>query len=365
MAEVTMTSAISNHPYTRTFHEPVSRLLRKMTDARGLGPAIPAAEIARAAERIRGHAERTPLIISEPISERCGATVAIKAEHRQRTGSFKLRGALNKTLWLSDAAAVGGIVTASSGNHGIGVATAAAIRDIPCTVYLPSGAAAPKVAAISRLGATIMTVDETDTAYAEVAARAAAIDRELTYISPYNDPQIIAGQGTIGLELLEDAERAGLGSVDAVIASVGGGGLISGIASWVTRNSPTTKMIGASPQNDQAMADSIAAGKIVELPALPTYSDGTAGAVEPEAITFPICAALIDEWIAITEAEIANSVVAMIDDHHELVEGAAGVALAAAERYGAEHPGSTIIVVSCGANLSSATLRRILNETTS
>ncbi len=326
-------------------------------------PAIAPAAITAAAARIEGNANRTPLIHSEPLSERTGATVLIKTEHRQRTGSFKIRGALNKTFSLSEQQAAGGVITASSGNHGIGVATAAASRGVPCSVYLPTGAAAPKVAAIRRLGAEVVTVDGTDTALAEVAAQAAATERGLTYISPYNDPEIIAGQGTIGLEILEDAAALNVGAIDAVVVAVGGGGLISGIASWVTQHSPGTVMIGASPKNDKAMADSIANGSIIELPALPTYSDGTAGAVEAGSITFPICAALVDQWPTVTEAEIATAVRAMIDDHHELVEGAAGVALAAAATYGTEHPGATIAVVTCGANISSSTLQRMLNET--
>ncbi|MGI9596162.1 MAG: pyridoxal-phosphate dependent enzyme [Acidimicrobiales bacterium] len=325
-------------------------------------PAIATAEIEAAARRIEGHAIRTPLVVSEPMSERAGSTIVIKAEHRQRTGSFKIRGALNKAYSLADAAADQGVITASSGNHGIGVATAAASRGIPCTVYLPAGAAAPKVAAIGRLGAEIVTVDDVDTAVAESSARAASQREGVTYISPYNDREIVAGQGTIGAELTADAADLGLGQVDAVVAAVGGGGLISGIASWIKQRSPGTAMIGASPANDQAMAASVAAGAIVEPPASATYSDGTAGAVEAGAITFPICAALIDRWMAVEEAAIAAAVTAMVDDHHELVEGAAGVALAAAHRYGVENPGSTIVVVSCGANISSETLRRMLDE---
>jgi threonine dehydratase len=326
--------------------------------------AVPTKAIEAAAGRIDGHAVHTPLLASEPMSERVGATIAIKAEHRQRTGSFKLRGALNKTFALPDEEARAGVVTASSGNHGIGVATAAAIRGIPCTVYLPRGAAAPKVAAIARLGASIETVDDTDTIVAERAARTVADQQAMTYISPYNDLDIVAGQGTIGRELLTDAETGGLGPLDAVVVAVGGGGLISGIASWLSAAAPDITIVGAQPANDQAMAASVAAGRIHEPGASPTFSDGTAGAVEADAVTFPICAALVDRWMTVSEDEIAAAVTAMISYHHELIEGAAGVALAAACRYGTEHPGATIAVVSCGANISVETLRTILNRQT-
>ena len=321
---------------------------------------VPTSEISEAAGRIEGHAVYTPLLSADALSERCGSTVRIKAEHRQRTGSFKIRGALNKTFGLSDNDAAGGVITASSGNHGIGVATAAAARGIPCTVHLPAGASPSKVAAIDRLGATIVTVDDTDTAEAERTARAAAAEQGVTFISPYNDPHIIAGQGTIGLEIADQWTSLDSGELDAVVVAVGGGGLISGIATWLKDRFPATTIIGASPANDQAMAASVAAGRIIEPPATTTFSDGTAGAVEAGSITFPICTALVDEWIAVSEAEIATAVTAMIDDQHELVEGAAGVALAAAERYGTENPGANLVVVTCGANVSSAALGAML-----
>ncbi len=325
-------------------------------------PVVSAAGIEAAAERIADHVVRTPLLRSAPLSERTGATIVVKAEHRQRTGSFKIRGALNKVFTLPAETAAAGVVTASSGNHGIGVATAAGARGIACTVYLPSGASPAKVAAIARLGATIVTVDGTDTAEAEAAARAAAVQGGLVYISPYNDPAVVAGQGTIGVEITEDSAGAGIGPVDAVVVAVGGGGLVSGIGTWIKDRWPATVLVGASPENDRAMAASVAAGSIIEPPARPTYSDGTAGAVEPDAITFPLCRDLVDRWVAVAEGDIARAVRNMIDDHHELVEGSDGVALAAAERYGRDHPGATLVVVSCGANISSDTLRRMLDE---
>lgn len=331
-----------------------------MTSGISLHPYIQPDDIVEAAGRIEGHAVRTPLVRAEPMSQRCDSTIVIKPEHRQRTGSFKIRGALNKTFGLSDEEAATGVITASTGNHGIGVATAAAARNIACTVYLPTGASASKVNAIARLGAEIVTVDHPDTALAEVSARAAAAERGITFISPYNDPGIIAGQGTIGLEIAEDWRMLEAGSLDAVVVAVGGGGLISGIATWVKHRMPEVTVIGASPENDQAMAASVVAGEIIEPPALPTFSDGTAGAVEPGSITFPICASLVDHWMAVSERAIAVAVTEMIDDHHELVEGSAGVALAAGQRYGAENPGSSIVVVSCGANVSSAALGRML-----
>ena len=294
------------------------------------------------------------------MSHRHGAVIAFKAEHQQLTGSFKLRGALNKVLGLSDAEAASGVITASSGNHGIGTATAAAVRGVPCTVFLPSGASSSKVAAIQRLGAEIVTVDSTDASLAETEARAAASAARSAYVSPYNDAEIAAGQGTIAVEILEDAAAAGIGYIDAVTVAVGGGGLMSGISTWLKHRSPNTTVIGASPANDAAMIASVGAGAITAIDASPTLSDGTAGGIEEDAITFDICRDLVDEWVTVSEADIAAAMAGFIDDHHEVIEGAAGVALAAATAYADAHPGSTVVAVLCGANVSSLTLANAL-----
>jgi threonine dehydratase len=195
-------------------------------------------EIRLALNRIGPHLRRTELAVSEPLSARHGATIAIKAEHHQLTGSFKLRGALNTVLGLDPIRARAGVVTASSGNHGIGVATAARLGRTPCTVYLPRGASPSKVAAIEAQGASIETVDSTDAYQAEVQARAVADREGATYVSPYNDPAVVAGQGTIGIEITDDAPAAGLDHIDAVVVAVGGGGLISGVATWLAEHAP-------------------------------------------------------------------------------------------------------------------------------
>ena len=311
--------------------------------------------IDEAANRIKPHVQRTPLLTSAPLSERHGADIAIKCEHLQRTGSFKVRGSANVVHSLSPDLAAEGVITASSGNHGIGVATAAASRGFACTIYLPEAAAPSKIAQIRRLGAEIVLVEGTDTSRAEMAARRAAEERGITYVSPYNDPRIIAGQGTIGKEILEDGAAP-----DAVVVSVGGGGLISGIATWIKASSPSTLVIGASAANDRAMAASIDAGEIITPHFEPTFSDGTAGGLEDDTITFDICRALVDRWVDISELEIARAVASMVDDHHHLVEGAAGVALAAATQFADTNPGTRVVAVSCGANVGTASLEAML-----
>ena len=323
---------------------------------------IETSDIAGAADRIGPHLDGTPLMVSSPLTERTGSTVAIKPEHQQLTGSFKLRGALNRVLTFTPEQREKGVVTASSGNHGIAVATAAQLTGCQATVYLPAGASPAKVAEIGRLGAAIVTVDSTDSAEAERVGREAAERDGIAYVSPYNDPMVVAGQGTIGKEILDEAAVLDVGPIDAVVVAVGGGGLISGIGTWLATNAPEIDLIGASPANDAAMIASIAAGEIVDPPTDPTYSDGTAGGIEAGAMTFPLCRDLVDEWLTVSEQAIARAVTAMIDDHHQLVEGAAGVAIAAATSYAESHPGCTVVAVSCGANVSSTTLARMLAD---
>ncbi len=317
---------------------------------------VSADNIAEAAERIKPHVDKTALTRSNPLSVRYGADILIKAEHTQRTGSFKVRGSANVIHALDPEVARRGVVTASSGNHGIGVATAAASRGITCQIFLPSNVSPSKLAQIERLGGEPILTNSTDAIEGEIAARQRAEEDGRVYISPYNDPLIVAGQGTIGKEILDDAD----GTIDAIVVAVGGGGMISGIATWVKEHSPATEIIGASAMNDRAMAASLEAGRIVSPPAAPTFSDGTAGALEDDTMTFPICQVLVDSWIDIAEVEIARAVTSMVDDHHQLIEGAAGVAIAGATRWAESNPAGRVVAVSCGANVSSSALFEML-----
>ncbi len=318
-------------------------------------------DISDAAKRIAPHITRTSLTRSIPLSERHGADILIKAEHQQRTGSFKVRGSANVVHELDPAAAQLGVITASSGNHGIGVATAAASRGVSARIFLPSNVSRAKLTQIEHLGGQAILVDSTDAIDGEIAAKDLAAHEAIPYISPYNNPLVAAGQGTIGVEILEDAP----GPIDAIVVAVGGGGMISGIATWIKEHSPRTLIIGASALNDRAMAASIEAGTVVVPDFAPTFSDGTAGAIEDDTITFPICQRLVDVWVDITERDIASAVTAMVDDHHQLVEGSAGVAIAGATQFAEENPGSRIIAVSCGGNVSAAALAEMIQLTRS
>jgi threonine dehydratase len=303
-------------------------------------------QIIDAAERIRPHLRETPLFESPGVSALVGTTVLLKLENLQHTGSFKARGALNKMLSLSPAERARGVVTASSGNHGAAVANAGRVAGLVPTVYLPENAAPIKVAKIKSLGAQVEFFGD-DSGLTEVHARRVAADTGRAYLSPYNDLEVVAGQGTIGLEIL--AQRP---AVDAVIVSVGGGGLIGGIASYLKALRPGMLVLGSSPRNSCVMAESIRRGAIQDLPSEPTLSDGTAGGVEPGAVTFELCRTLIDHFDLPEEREIAAGMRIAFDTERLVVEGAAGVAIATAIRERDRLAGKTVAIVLCGGNVS-------------
>jgi len=319
---------------------------------------IDADAVQAAASRIAPYVRRTPLDPAPTLSERHRLRVALKCEHLQRTGSFKLRGAANALLTLDPAQRERGIVTASTGNHGIAVATMARRLGVPCTVFVPADASATKLAAIRRLGATIEPTRDADEA--EARARRDGGEEGRPYVSPYNDPAVVAGQGTVAVELLDQLDEAELDGLDAVVVAVGGGGLVSGVATYLKARLPGIAVVGASPANDAAMAASVTAGRIVGVPAAPTLSDGTAGGIEHDAITFPLCQALVDRWLLVEEREIASAIRDVLADQHQLIEGAAGVAVAALRQLAPAMPGARVAVVSCGANIAPQVLSDVL-----
>jgi threonine dehydratase len=315
-----------------------------------------AAMTERIAPRIAEHTVRTPLTPFSGVSAAGDATLLIKCEHQQRTGSFKLRGALSKILSLSPADRSRGVVTSSSGNHGLGVAHALSVLGGSGIVCVPESVSSAKFNALSRYAVEIRKLGR-DAGETDVLGRQLAEELGLTYISPYNDPDVIAGQGTVGREIFEQLDGD---HVDAVVVAVGGGGLISGVAASVKSLLSGTRIVGASPANDAAMAASVGAGQIVDIDASPTLSDGTAGGIEPGAITFALCVELVDEWVLVTEDQIKEALQLTIDSEHQLIEGAAAAALAAAIQIGRAGGGQTLAVVSCGANISTSTLRTAL-----
>ncbi len=310
--------------------------------------------VIEAEQRIRPYVRETPLDYSAFLSSLTGVEVLLKLENTQHTGSFKVRGALHALLCLDPAQRERGIVAASSGNHGMAMAFGMRALGVTGVVFVPEDASPTKVAAIRALGAEVYQYGD-DCLVAEVAARRYAVEQGMSYISPYNDLRVVAGQGTLGVELVRQAE-----DVDAVFVAVGGGGLVSGVASYVKTHWPHVLVIGCQPARSAVMFESLRAGRIVELADEPTLSDGTAGGIEPDAITFELCQQLVDRFVLVSEEEIAAAMRLAIDAQHTLIEGAAGVALAAFLRCAEEFRGRRVVVVLCGANVSAATLKLVL-----
>jgi len=313
-----------------------------------------AGEVISAEKAIRPYIRETYLEYSSFYSRMTGAEVYFKLENLQHTGSFKLRGAMNKLLSLTDQEKGRGVVTASTGNHGAAMAYSLGKLNATGIVFVPDGASADKVQAIQRLGAQVRYFGD-DTAVTEAHARQYAREKGLTYIPPYNDLQVIGGQGTIAVELAKQLDR-----IDVVFVALGGGGLISGVAGWLKSIQPEVKVIGCSPENSQVMIQSIKAGKILDLPSLPTISDGTAGGVEPGSITFELCRDLVDAYETVTEEQIKDSLKQYLQVHHMLIEGAAAVALAACLKQAGRLAGKNVVIVLCGANISLAMLKAVL-----
>src|SRR4051794_23238104 len=222
-----------------------------------LTPAEVAERSEQVAPELRPHLPPTPFVRFDAFSDEVGADVLVKCEHLQRTGSFKARGAMSKILTLTDAQRQAGVVTASTGNHGLGVGNALATLGGHGIVYLPENASPSKVAALRRLGLEIRA-EGNDSGGLEPKARAYAAEHDLTYVPPYNDPDIVAGQGTVAVEILE---QLGGEPLDAVVVAVGGGGLISGVASVLKKHRPDIRVYGAQPVRDDAMAASVRAGR--------------------------------------------------------------------------------------------------------
>lgn len=315
-------------------------------------------DISKAADRIKLHVRKTPLEYSPWLSDIGKSKVYVKLESEQMTGSFKLRGAFNKLLTLKESNdevfLTDGVITASTGNHGAATAYASSKVGTPVTIYVPKTTSSAKLKVVKQFGGTVEFHGE-DCIEAEVTARSAAKESGMHFVSPYNDLVVVAGQGTIGVEIFED-----LADVDAVFVSVGGGGLIGGIAAYLKSVKAAIKMIGCQPSQSAVMSESVKAGKILDLPSGDTLSDGTAGGIEENSVTFDLCKYLVDEWILVSEEEISKAVYQFMENHHKIVEGAAGVAIAAYLKEHERFQGQNVVIISCGANITMKRLKEVI-----
>jgi threonine dehydratase len=307
-----------------------------------------------AATRIRPHVRRTPLEPSADLGREIGGAVFLKLENIQHTGSFKARGAVNRLMALDPGQRGAGIITASSGNHGLAVAFGMNRLGIRGVIYLPEGASALKVQLLESLGAEIRFHGST-CELTEAYARRRAEETGQAYLSPYNDPLVVGGQGTIGLEIMDR-----LPQVDCIMASVGGGGLIAGIAGAVKGLHKATRIVGCLPAHSAVMAASVQAGRIIDIETRDTLSDGTAGGVEAGAITFDPCRTLVDDWVLVSEAEIRSAMIRVFDNHRLVIEGAAGVTVAGFLKMAPQLTGKTVALVVCGGNIDTGLFKTLV-----
>lgn len=308
--------------------------------------AAHAQRVGDAYARIRAYVLKTPIEDVSGMFPETGARVQFKMENLQTTGSFKLRGATNKILSLTSEQARAGVIAASNGNHGLGVAAAAKKAGIAAEVYVSDHVSPGKAQRIEELGASLHRAGS-DPLEAELAARATAENSGKVFISPYNDNEVLAGQGTIAVELLQQIPR-----IDAVFVAVGGGGLIGGIGAWIKSESPGTEVVGCWPQNSPVLYESIKAGRIIDVPESSTLSESTAGGLEPGSVTLDVCSNVIDFSVLVSEEEILSSIRRVHDAKGWMIEGAAGVALAAFLKTADRYRGKSVAIVICGGNLS-------------
>jgi len=311
-------------------------------------------EVIKAYNRSKSYIRKTPLEHSPYLSNLIDGNVYLKLDNIQKTGSFKFRGAVSKMTSISATEKEKGVVTASTGNHGAACSLAMSLLGIDGKIVVPTIVHKNKVNNILNFGGKVEYHGD-DCLIAEERAQEISKTTGATYISPYNDPAIICGQGTMGYEIDQD-----LKNIDSVFVSVGGGGLISGVGGYLKSVQKNIKMVAVSPKNSCVMYESIKAEKQLDLPSDPTLSDGTAGGVEMGSITFELCQRIIAEFILVTEDEIADGIRIGVEKHHQLIEGAAGAAIAGFMKQKDKFNGQRVVIVMCGGNISSEVLKSIL-----
>jgi threonine dehydratase len=331
-----------------------------MRDQANGGPAAALARLRvgtiESAARLEPYGLRTPLVPAHGLGHP-KRPVYYKCENLQRTGSFKMRGALNKLLLLPAQLRARGVVVASTGNHGLAVAEALRLVGGAGAAVVSNGADGRKVDHLRAAGLRVI-VHPGDALAAEIEARAIAEREDIAYVSPYNDLDVVAGQGTVGAELLSQ-----LPNVEVVLVTVGGGGLASGIGAVLKAVHPGARLVACWPANAPAMYEAMRAGRVVDVRESPTISDATTGNIEANAVTIALCQAVVDECILVSESEIVDAMrdVAMHD--HLVIEGAAAVAVAGYRRLIDQHRGydsRVTAIVLCGGQVSSEVLARVL-----
>lgn len=314
---------------------------------------VTGADIFQARQRLRPYVWETPLVRSYALSEASRADVYLKLENVQFTGSFKLRGAINALSLLARSSPGRNVLTVSAGNHGRAVALAAEIFDLAATIIVPRSAPRTKIEAIARHRVRLILRGE-NYDEAERHARELAATSDAVFISPYNDREVICGQGTVALEMLEAVP-----SLDIILVPVGGGGLLAGVALAAKSLNPKIAVYGVQSENSPAMYESLRAGRIVQIVEKESLADGLAGNIEPGSMTFPLVERYADGVILVSEHAIADAIRFLLEHEHLVVEGAGAVAVAALLSRAFERPGARIGVILSGSNIDLEQLLRV------
>jgi len=323
-----------------------------MKESQPTVPEFPGAVLS-ARERIGRDIRRTAIERSEPLGALTGARIFLKWEMDQVTGSFKLRGALNKLRSLAPEARARGVVSASTGNHGLAMVHAARLEHTDLLLFLPKTVTAAKRRKLEAAGASVRLFGE-ECVQAEIEAGEFAAREGAVFVSPYNDPDIVAGQGTIGLEILDDLPEA-----QDILVPVGGGGLIGGIAGLVKFARPSVRVHGVEPKTSAFMGKSVAAGRLVEIEEEPTVADAVAGGIEPGSLTFPLCRDFVDSFVSVPEESIIRAMSLLAEVHGKPVEGAGALALAGVLADPDRFRGRTVVCVVSGGNIDADDFRKI------
>lgn len=311
-------------------------------------------EALKAEKRINQYIIETPILYSHFLSEVGDCSVYLKLENMQKTGSFKIRGAINKILSVLEVEEDVEFVTSSSGNHALAFAYSTDLLGLKGTAYLPNYTSKAKIEALQQYDLKIDFYGD-DCVETETYARRIAKETNSVFVSPYNDSEIVAGQATVAIEL----ERQ-LQDFTFVLVPVGGGGLISGIAGYLKNKKSNVEIIGCQPENSAVMYESVKAGKILDIPSKPTLSDGTAGGIEQNSITFDFCKMYVDDYILVSEDEIKNAIKLMIDKHQILIEGAGALSVASFLKNKNRFKNQKIILIISGSKISTNVLKEIL-----
>jgi len=311
-------------------------------------------EALKAEKRISKYIHETPLLSSTFLSKLGDCNVYLKLENMQKTGSFKIRGAMNKLLSVLESKEDAEFVASSSGNHALAFAYCTEVLGLKGSIFLPNYTSKAKIEALQNYDMKIIFYGD-DCVETEVYARKIAEETDSIYVSPYNDRDIIAGQATVAVEFERQLQH-----FDFVFVPVGGGGLISGIAGYLKNKNSKAKIIGCQPENSAVMYESVKAGRILDIPSKPTLSDGTAGGIEDKSITFDLCQKYVDDYILVSENEIKNAIREVIEKHQMIVEGAGALTIASFLKSKNKFKGQNIVLVLSGSKISMDTLKEVL-----